>query len=108
VTAAVVTTVRSAQVRTEMFTAYQAQHQLTTNIFTLFDTFSHILGEFTKAKTWRLQTRTHREVKSHLTYQFLPHRKHNCFYITEIDMLREIISVYLENTKKMTSTMCGK
>jgi len=106
VTAAVATAVLSAQVRTEMFTANQAQHQLTKNIFTILDTFLHILGEFTKAKTWRLQTRTHREVKSHLTFQFLPRRKHNCFYITEIDMLREIIAVYLENTKKMTSTVC--
>jgi len=59
VTAAVATAVLSAKVWTEMFTANQAQHQLTTNIFTQLDIFLHILGEFTKAEEWRLHTKTH-------------------------------------------------
>jgi len=29
-------------------------------------------------------------------------------FITEIDMSREIIAVYSENARKITSTLCGK
>jgi len=62
VTATVATAMLIAQVWTDVSTANQAQH-LRTNIFTLLETFLYILGEFTKAEEWRLQTRTHWEIK---------------------------------------------
>jgi hypothetical protein len=75
VTAAVATAVIIAQVWTEVFTANQTQHQLTTNIFTLLDIFLHILGEFTKAKVLQLQIKSHRDVKSHINMSVITLQK---------------------------------
>jgi hypothetical protein len=61
--------------------------------------------EFTKAKPRRLQARTDREVKSHFNISVPTSEKTQWIYITEIEMLREIIAVYSENARKIRITV---